>query len=214
MERPSQFREHYKESKYLSCAEVLTGRDFTEYLDALKISSDKLVSPVLDLGSGKDEIFARGAADLGIKVISVSPHLLNKKLREERISDSCNHKSDNENPPAFSALAGELPLKNDSIKTIVSVYSIPTKLPPDYDVFRRVFSEIARVLAPNGHGYFFPFRVTREPGYKSALEVYSGALPWRIDSLDKIFADLGLEYQLNPISDRETYTTNLIITKK
>src|SRR3990167_7196798 len=55
---------------------LVSDRDFSDYCLYLNLKPDELIGKkVLDLGSGKREIFSKEAAKNGIEVISVSPAL-------------------------------------------------------------------------------------------------------------------------------------------
>ncbi|HTE48876.1 MAG TPA: methyltransferase domain-containing protein [Candidatus Paceibacterota bacterium] len=105
---------------------------------------------VLDIGSGKSEKFSKEAAKIGIKVVSMSPHLKNKDaaLTDEFLQDW--QKS------SVAGKAQEMPFIDDTFDYEVALYSVPYYLPFNQEEYKIFFKEVIRTLKPGGSAYFAP----------------------------------------------------------
>ena len=130
-------------------------RSFDEHLKELEINVQDLKGRVLDIGSGTMEQFAEGAGKHGIEVVSVNPKLAFQADRTQRKHD-LEQKRDNkiaEEP--IAAIVQELPFKEGSFGTVISLNAAPTWLEPDD--YGSAFGEIYRVLKTDGKAYLGPF---------------------------------------------------------
>ena len=143
-----------------------TDRSFDEYLDLLGITAGNLGGLVMDIGTGKSELFAREAQKKGIDVVSVSPMLSEEQAR--RSSSQAMKEDVSYKRKAVAALAQVLPFKDNCFDSIVSVFSIPHYLDPDD--LSIVFKEILRVLKPGGKAFLSPIFNITQIRYEQALK--------------------------------------------
>lgn len=127
-------------------------RSFDQYLDMLEITERDLGSLVLDLGSGKSELFAREAQRKGINVVAVNPKLGEEKAR--KISSEEIKEDDSYERKAVAALAQALPFRDNCFDSVVSVVAVPSYVDPND--LPTVFKEILRVLKPGGKAFLSP----------------------------------------------------------
>lgn len=125
-------------------------RGFDEY--SLSLGVDFRVfkgKRILDLGAGATAKFAREAYEHGIEVHSVNPGWAS----EEYLPGSDRGDIyDN----AVAARAEQLPYKDASFDFVVSFWSVPFYLPGTEQAYRDTFSELRRVLAPDGWALLVP----------------------------------------------------------
>jgi len=138
-------REYWEKSQ-------LTERPLEAYEKLLNLEIETLRSKIiLDLGSGKNEEFARGLKDKGVEaeVVSVNPQL----AVEEQEKDQTNHEN------AVAAIAQTLPFAKDSFDIILSLDAVPLYLPSDnMGEYKKAFFEIDRVLKPGGEVRIYPIQ--------------------------------------------------------
>lgn len=130
-----------------------TDRDFQEYIEFLGISERALRQKVLDIGSGKHEMFARQAALKGIEVVSLNPKLKfdeNRKMAKAPVVKGHVRTTD-----SVAALSGHLPFADSSFDTVVSVFGIPHHQQNIEDILNSA-QEIERVLKPGGFVFLSP----------------------------------------------------------
>lgn len=135
---------------------VLTDREFSTYLDELKIGIEDLREPILDLGSGRTEGFAHGALACGISnVISLNPQMRSAQKRFERSEEKALYRlPEDEVIPPVAGITQELPFQDNSFKTIVSSYAVPLYIPKED--LEPTFKEIYRVLDEGGNAFLGP----------------------------------------------------------
>lgn len=141
----------------------LTNRGFNEHLDILGISKKDIRGTVLDLGSGLHERFSRKASRLGIKVVSVNPKLgENPDLRQHPptklrwLAKIPLLYAPSSQGLSIAATATNLPFKDNSFDTVVSVFAIPMYL--QKESYEKAFLEISRVLKPLGKAFLAPLK--------------------------------------------------------
>lgn len=134
-------------------------RSFDHYLDMLEITEWGILgSLVLDLGSGKSELFAREAQRKGINVVAVNPKLGEEKAR--KISSEEIKEDDSYERKAIAALAQALPFRDNCFDSVVSVVAVPSYVDPND--LPTVFKEILRVLKPGGKAFLSPLSLVNQ----------------------------------------------------
>lgn len=159
-----------------------------QILEIAHLELSDLKGTVLDLGSGSIDRFSRDVAEAGIEVVSIDPKLAYAGRRQSVISghdniDQVHHDGEWQNK-SVAGLMQELPIKSESIGTIVSSRVIPYIDPAEYPV---VLREINRVLAPNGKGYLFPLQTEEslpydEEAFLAALE--KSGMKYSVENLE------------------------------
>ena len=112
---------------------------------------------VLDLGSGKTELFSRSVRDNGINtnVISLNPDYSLEKSRQ-----SIKEKAD-WGKKSVAAIGQELPFRDEFFDKILAVYSVASFSNPHKEIgnpeaAEKWVSEIVRVLKPGGEARLAP----------------------------------------------------------
>ena len=159
------------------------------YLSVGRMGLSDLKGVVLDLGSGDLDRFSREAATEGISVISVDPFLVTARQRHHVTSGIHTEFNWYTRLPwanrSIAALAQELPVKDESVDTIVSCAAIPGYLDPDD--YPAHLSEIQRILRPGGFAKLFPLIEVEEAPY--VRDRYVSAL-----------AESGLKYSIDQVA--------------
>ena len=149
-------------------------RSMKDYFELLGVSQGDLGHRVLDIGSGKTELFARELAVLGVDVVSVNPLKGDKKIRE-KTKILCSE--DRPELPKTGAVVSvnvlNLPFTEGSFDSAVALWSVPYYLNTQDSDYRgkvaKMVDEVLRVLKKGGHGYFHPL-------YGFRLEVLESVL--------------------------------------
>jgi ubiquinone/menaquinone biosynthesis C-methylase UbiE len=125
----------------------ITGRGYDEYLEWLNIGDEDLRGRVLDLGVGLGR-FAREAAERGIDVVALEPELCREDIQKyyEGV------------PHAVAAEAQDLPFKDASFDTVLSLFAVPLEV--GRANYARTYQGIFRVLRPGGRCYLTPLNAT------------------------------------------------------
>ena|SRR3989344_5502625 len=131
------------------------GRGLKTYEETLGFRISELKGNVLDLGSGRRELFRKEAeaANKNIKVVSLNPDYSDEDYRVlQKFAGNTSERS-------VAGLAEQLPFKDETFDYIfanfsVSVYSDPKQM----DKFGHMWvNELNRVLKANGEAIIFPF---------------------------------------------------------
>ena len=153
---------------------------------------------VLDIGSGKNEKFSKEAAPIGIKVVSMSPHLKLKDaaLTEEFLKDWQKR--------SLAGRAQEMPFKDSTFDYEVALFSVPYYLPYDQEEYKVFFKEVIRTLKPGGSAYLSPIFKNKTVG--------EGFVPLEfISSVLSQFPEITYKIEKKNDVDREC---RLVLTKK
>ena len=166
----------------------LTYRDFWQYIEYLNIPLGELGDHILDLGSGGDEDFSKGAAAIGKEVVSVNPKLLEERGRGFVKKDG------NWQERSVAALAQNLPFKDNSFDSIVSLFAFPYWVHPTD--WKKSLDEIFRVVKPGGKIFLGPMRSSR----------------FNLERFTDLLSNLGVDYDL---TDQHCTATkpSLVLTK-
>lgn len=120
----------------------------------LRFSEEDLASwgTVLDLGSGRFQMFAREVRDAGFttSVISVDP-----KLAYLDSGSPMNKHNLDAVPGVLAALAQELPFRDNTFDAVLALFSVPLYC-EDTNCVRRSLLEIIRVLKHGASAYIAP----------------------------------------------------------
>jgi SAM-dependent methyltransferase len=123
---------------------------------------------ILDLGAGRTALFGREAAEHGITVFSINPN-----WRDDYYT-TCTGAPElwQGDGKVVAGIAQELPFRDESFDGIVSLWGIPTYLPGTKGEYTRAFTEINRVLKPEGVAIMYPLsRTTKKmPGFDEVLK--------------------------------------------
>lgn len=149
-------------------------RSMEDYFDLLGISAEDLGKKVLDVGSGKTELFARELAQKGIDVISVNPLKAKKKIRTiSKISQASEHPELPFTDMVVAADVLSLPFADSTFDSVVALWSVPYYLKLQDKNYRenvdKMASEILRVVRQNGHIFFHPLYGKRLETLESVL---------------------------------------------
>jgi SAM-dependent methyltransferase len=110
--------------------------DLEAYFAYLDIDKSDLQGLVLDIGSCFAEAFSREAAEEGIQVVSLNPHLASESSRMVAQYGWQRGQSMSESITPWqrrsvAGLAQELPFADNTFDTIVSVAALPAYISPD-----------------------------------------------------------------------------------
>jgi len=142
----------------------VTNRNLADCLEYLGIREPDLVGKkVLDIGSGRFELFSRQAAKLGCEVVSLNPRLAEKEYAS--LAQGLWSPFEPQlvwQGRSVAALAQNLPFADETFDLVCSVYGVPIFLEREED--GDTFLQIYRVLKPGGKGYFAPIYVEETMG--------------------------------------------------
>lgn len=140
-----------------------TSRNYNLYKGFLGFDDSDLGDLVLDLGSGVRDNFARSTQNSNRNVISVNPLLLFCADRYWRTAKEFEFYEDGQDLSSeyYSTIAAwghELPFKDNTFDSIVSLYAVPYYVEPDIDKYISSIKESVRVLKPGRSFYFGPVK--------------------------------------------------------
>jgi ubiquinone/menaquinone biosynthesis C-methylase UbiE len=101
---------------------------------------------VLDIGAGKEASFGVAALNKGIDLFSLNPYWARNRDHLKR------------NGHNVAGLAQALPFRSESFDAVLSMWCVPLWLMNDEKEYTDTFSEVHRVLKPDGIGLFYPVR--------------------------------------------------------
>jgi ubiquinone/menaquinone biosynthesis C-methylase UbiE len=143
---------------------AITARSAYEYVNYLGIDLEEMKgTSVLDIGSGGANRFANQVSDLGIKVVSFSPHLRHASSRDDLNYDNIQYKH------SVAGRAQEMPFADNSFDYEVALYSVPLYL-PDPEEIKLSINEVVRTLREGGKAYFYPISSSQKATIEFALE--------------------------------------------
>jgi len=154
---------------------------------------------VLDIGSGPEEVFSKEAKKKGFKVVSLSPEL---KYEDIRKSTKGNffvflHKGFGKGKWQKRSAGGitqELPFKNETFDTEVSLYGGIHYLPYLKSEYRMAFGEILRTLKHGGKAYLYPVNIRDEhkEDFFKLMQELSPQADFIIDLVEKSFSSTNM----------------------
>lgn len=142
----------------------LNERDEDEYLRFLGIDFDSLSGKnVLNLGAGMTGLAEKAMCAKGANVVALSPIFANKGLAGEKVRRAyretirkkilkCMGLPRTNSPIIVAGVAEEIPLFDNSVDTVMALYSVPLYSTDN----QAVCKEIMRVLRPDGNAVLFP----------------------------------------------------------
>lgn len=165
----------------------LREREVGEYEKLLRIPITKefLGERVLDLGSGVSGTFAKEAKERGIEIFSLSPEFVNPEVVERLENEIGYGAVVKKGEQSIAGLAQELPYKNSSFDSVLSVWAVPAHLPMGYLYYESALLEILRVLKPGRKAFLSQIS---NPKYNTSSAVCL-----------EILKDGGAKYEWRPI---------------
>ncbi len=156
-----------------------------KYAEVLGINPEEMKDKlVLDIGSGSTERFGKDAAEVGIKVVSMTP---------------------NAKEGAVTGRVQEMPFDENVFDYEVALYSVPFYLPLTKEEYTVCFKEVIRTLKPGGRAYLSPVFKNKAMG--------EGFVPREfIDQVLSQFSD-SISYTLERVNSTDQ-EYRLILAKK
>lgn len=160
----------------------MTDRGIFEYMRELDVSEEELNDPetlILDLGAGEQQNLAKEVHQFSLrsKVLSIDPRLglsqekdlsLPTMSKERRLEGRKNPE-----PLTIAASSDALPLKNESVKHVYALYSVPYYLENPEQILKTLMEAI-RVTKPGGSIKIFPIIESQLTDVTNALSSING----------------------------------------